>query len=56
MFHRLGVLLVSVYNGGHSPMYEAFLKHYTGDRFDAKNAGLERGELNQLAVNNQRKI
>jgi hypothetical protein len=37
-------------------MCEAFLKHYEGDCFDAKSAGLGWGELNLLTVNNQRKI
>jgi len=31
-------------------MCEAFFKHYAGDRFDARSAGLEPGELNPLAV------
>jgi len=56
MFHRSEVLFVSVYTRGHSPMCEGFLKHYGGDRFDAENTGLEPGEVNRLAVDNQRKI
>jgi arsenate reductase len=31
-------------------MCEALLKHYGGDRFEARSAGLEAGELNSLAV------
>jgi arsenate reductase len=50
MFNRPRVLFISVHNGGRSQMYEAFLKHYAGDWFDAQSAGLEPGELNPLAV------
>jgi arsenate reductase len=31
-------------------MCEAFLKHYAGDRFDARSAGLEPGELNPMVM------
>src|SRR5215472_16689725 len=50
MFHLPGVLFICVHNGGRSQMCEAYLKHYAGDRFDSKSAGLEPGELNPVAV------
>jgi len=46
MFSGPRVLFICVHNGGRSQMGEAFLKHYAGDRFDARSAGLELGELN----------
>ena len=50
MFHRPRVLFICVHNSGRSPMCEAFLKHYAGDRFDARSAGLEPGELNPMVM------
>src|SRR5215211_790076 len=50
MFSGPRVLFICVHNGGRSQMCEAFLKHYAGDRFDARSAGLEPGELNSLVV------
>jgi arsenate reductase (thioredoxin) len=44
------VLFICVHNSGRSQMCEALLKHYAGDRFDARSAGLEPGELNPLVV------
>jgi arsenate reductase len=50
MFSSPRVLFICVHNSGRSQMSEAFLKHYAGDRFDAKSAGLEPGELNPMVV------
>ena len=50
MFHRPRVLFICVHNAARSQMCEVLLKHYGGDRFDARSAGLEAGELNPLAV------
>jgi arsenate reductase len=47
---KIKVLFVCVHNSARSQMAEAFLNHLAGDRFQAASAGLERGELNQLAV------
>jgi arsenate reductase (thioredoxin) len=44
------VLFICVHNSGRSQMCEALLKRYAGDRFDARSAGLEPGELNPLVV------
>jgi arsenate reductase (thioredoxin) len=44
------VLFVCVHNSGRSQMCEAFLKRYSGDRFDVQSAGLKPGELNPLVV------
>jgi len=44
------VLFVCVHNSARSQMAEAWLNHFYGDRFEAKSAGLEPGELNPLAV------
>ena len=50
MLHRPRVLFICVHNSARSQMCEALLKQYGGDRFDAQSAGLERGEVNPLAV------
>jgi Protein-tyrosine-phosphatase len=44
------VLFVCVHNSGRSQMCEAFLKRYSGDRFDVQSAGLKPGELKPLVV------
>lgn len=44
------VLFVCIHNSARSQMAEAFLNHIAGDRFEARSAGLEPGELNPLAV------
>jgi len=50
MFSSPRVLFICVHNSGRSQMSEAFLKHYAGDRFDSKSAGLEPGQLNPMVV------
>jgi arsenate reductase len=54
---KIKVLFVCVHNSARSQMAEAFLNHLAGDkfmntklRFQATSAGLEKGALNQLAV------
>lgn len=44
------VLFVCHYNNARSQMAEAWLNFLYGDRFEAKSAGLEAGELNPLVV------
>ncbi|MCL5808840.1 MAG: arsenate reductase ArsC [Deltaproteobacteria bacterium] len=44
------VLFVCVHNSARSQMAEAWLNFLYGDRFEAKSAGLEAGELNPLVV------
>ncbi len=53
---KIKVLFVCVHNSARSQMAEAFLNHLAGDRFQAASAGLERGELNPLAVEAMREI
>src|SRR4029078_9566346 len=50
MFSSARVLFICVHNSGRSQMSEAFLNYYGGDRFPAKIAGIEPGELNPLVV------
>ncbi|TSA45145.1 MAG: arsenate reductase ArsC [Deltaproteobacteria bacterium] len=44
------VLFVCIHNSARSQMAEAWLNVLYGDRFEAKSAGLEPGELNPLIV------
>lgn len=44
------VLFVCVHNSARSQMAEAWLNFLHGDRFEAKSAGMEPGELNPLVV------
>jgi len=44
------VLFVCAHNSARSQIAEAFLKKYSGDRFEVESAGLEPGKLNTLAV------
>jgi arsenate reductase len=44
------VLFVCIHNSARSQMAEAWLNALYGDRFEAKSAGLEPGELNPLVV------
>ena len=47
---KIKVLFVCIHNSARSQMAEVFLKHHGGDRFEVKSAGLEKGQLNPLAV------
>jgi arsenate reductase len=60
---KIKVLFVCVHNSARSQMAEAFLNHLAGDkfmntklRFQAASAGLEKGVLNQLAVEAMREV
>lgn len=44
------VLFLCVHNSARSQMAEAFLKQYSGDRFEASSAGLEPGKLNPFVI------
>lgn len=50
------VLFVCVHNSARSQMAEAFLNDLVGDRFEARSAGLEPGELNPYAVSVMKEI
>jgi len=44
------VLFVCIHNSARSQMAEALLNHLAGDKFEASSAGLEKGNLNPLAI------
>ena len=44
------VLFVCVHNSARSQMAEAFLKKYSGNRFEVESAGMEPGKLNPIVV------
>ena len=50
------VLFVCVHNSARSQMAEAFLKKHAGDRFEVESAGLEKGQLNPLAVEAMKEV
>ncbi len=50
MAAKPSVLFVCIHNAARSQMAEAFLRHLAGDGFEAASAGLEKGQLNPLAV------
>jgi len=53
---KLKVLFVCVHNSARSQMAEAFLNHMAPERFEAKSAGLEPGQLNPLAVDVMKEV
>lgn len=44
------VLFLCIHNSARSQMAEAYLKKFGGDKFEVESAGLEKGNLNPLAV------
>lgn len=50
------VLFVCVHNSARSQIAEALLNFYAGELFEVESAGLEPGELNQLAVETMREV
>lgn len=47
---KIRVLFVCIHNSARSQMAEALLNNIAGDKFEAQSAGLEKGNLNPLAV------
>lgn len=47
---KIKVLFVCIHNSARSQMAEALLNQLAGDKFEATSAGLEKGNLNPLAV------
>ena len=47
---KIKVLFVCIHNSARSQMAEALLNSMAGDKFEATSAGLEKGNLNPLAV------
>jgi arsenate reductase (thioredoxin) len=47
---KIKVLFVCVHNSARSQMAQAYLEKLASDRFSAKSAGIEPGELNPLAI------
>ncbi len=47
---KIKVLFVCIHNSARSQMAEALLNHLAGDKFEASSAGLEKGNLNPLAI------
>jgi arsenate reductase len=47
---KIKVLFVCIHNSARSQMAEALLNHIAGNHFEASSAGLEKGNLNLLAV------
>jgi len=50
------VLFVCTQNSARSQIAEAFLNKLAGDRFEAHSAGLEAGQLSQLAVETMHEV
>ena len=48
--NKISVLFLCIHNSARSHMAEAYLKKFGGDRFDVESAGLEKGNLNPLAI------
>ena len=53
---KMNVLFVCVQNSARSQMAEAFLNQLAGDKFYAKSAGFEPGNLNPLAVEAMKEV
>jgi arsenate reductase len=53
---RTRVLFVCTQNSARSQIAEAYLNKLAGDRFEARSAGLEAGQLNQLVVEAMREV
>jgi len=45
---KINVLFLCISNSSRSPLAEAFLRAYAGDRYEAFSAGVEPGELHPL--------
>lgn len=44
------IMFVCIHNSARSQMCEAFVRHYSPDRFDVYSSGIEKGTLNPLVV------
>ncbi len=53
---KIKVLFLCVTNSARSQMAEAFLRAFGGEKFHVESAGLEPGQINQLAVDVMREI
>jgi arsenate reductase (thioredoxin) len=47
---KKNVIFICIHNSARSQMAEAYLRHFAGDKYEVRSAGLEPGKLNPVVV------